>query len=154
MQTLKHGDSLMMFSKGTGQLIAITGIMKSEDYIKILDENVWLSVQNLDLGWWFNFQQDNDPKHTFKSVTTWLEKNKITVLLWPLMSPDLNPIENLWIELKVGINCWSPKTLLELECVTIEGWKKIPEKTCSNLIKNFRKWLQKVIKMRSHVIDY
>ena len=42
--------------------------MKSEDYIKILDENTQLSAQNLDLGRRLAFQQDNDPKH-FRSVT-------------------------------------------------------------------------------------
>ncbi len=88
-------------SRGTGQLIAIRGIMKSEDYIKILDENLQLSVQNLDLSRQFTFQQDNDPKHTSKSVTVWLQKKKITVLPWLLKNPDWNPIENLWQELKV-----------------------------------------------------
>ena len=43
---------LMMFcgcfsSRGTGQLIALRGIKKSEDYIKILDENLQLLAQNL-----------------------------------------------------------------------------------------------------------
>ena len=42
--TLKHGGSLMFsgcFSlRRTGQLLAIRGIMKSEDNIKILDENL------------------------------------------------------------------------------------------------------------------
>ena len=44
------------------------------------------------------------------------------------MSPDLNPIENLWQELEVQINHWPPKRLQELEHVTIEKWKKFPEK--------------------------
>ena len=89
--TLKHGGGLMMFwgcfrSRGTGQLIAIREIIKYEDYIKILDEILQLSVQNLDLGQQFTFQLDNDPPHMSKSVTAWLQK-KITVL---------NSIENLW----------------------------------------------------------
>ena len=58
----------MMFWR-TGQLIALRGIMKSEDDIKILDENLQLSVQNLDLSQQFTFQQDNDPEHTSKLLT-------------------------------------------------------------------------------------
>ena len=52
-----------LFKKGTGQLIAITEIMKSEYYIKILNENLQLGVQSPNLGQWFTFQQDNDLKH-------------------------------------------------------------------------------------------
>ena len=95
----------------TGQLIAMRAIMKSEDYIKTLDENLQLSVQNPNLSWRFTFQQNNDHKHMFKSVTAWLQKKKIIVLPWASMNPDLNPIENLWQELKVQINRLSPKYL-------------------------------------------
>ena len=126
-------------SRRTGQIIAIRGIMKSEDYIKILDENRQLSVQNLDFSLQFTFQQDNDPKHMSKSVSAWIQKKKITILLWFLMSPDLNPIENLWYDLKLWINHWLSKNLQKLEHVTVEEWKAIPEKTCSNFIRNLRK---------------
>ncbi len=39
-------------------------------------------------------QEDNDPKHTNKSTSEWLKKNKINVLELPSQSPDLNPIES------------------------------------------------------------
>ena len=59
-------------SKLTKQLIVIRVIMKSKNYIEIMHENLQLSNQDLDLGRWFAFQQDNDPQNTSKSKTVWL----------------------------------------------------------------------------------
>ena len=73
----------MMFSgcfssKGTGQLIAIRGI-KTEDYIKIRDENLQLSAKILIKVDDVLSSKINDPIHMSKSVTAWLQKKKITV---------------------------------------------------------------------------
>ncbi|CAJ0961438.1 unnamed protein product [Ranitomeya imitator] len=96
-------------------------------------------------GW--VFQHDNDPKHTARATKEWLRKSKhFKVLEWPSQSPDLNPIENPWRELKVRVAKRKAKNITALEEICMEEWANIPTTVCGNLVKTYRKRGNRFIK--------
>ncbi|KAK6306447.1 hypothetical protein J4Q44_G00233720 [Coregonus suidteri] len=137
--TVKHGGGNIILwgcfsAKGTGRLHRIEGRMDGAMYREILANNLLPSVRALKMGRGWVFQHDNDPKHTARATKEWLRKKHLTVLEWPSQSPDLNPIENLWRELKVHIAQRQPRNLKDLEKVCMEEWAKIPAAVCANLV--------------------
>ncbi|KAI4899494.1 hypothetical protein NFI96_000370 [Prochilodus magdalenae] len=157
--TVKHGDGNIILwgcfsAKGTGRLHRIVGRMDGAMYREILANNLLPSVRALkmDRGW--VFQHDNDPKHTARATKEWLRRNHLKVLEWPSQSPDLNPIENLWRELKVRVAQRQPRNLKALEEICMEEWAKIPAAVCANLVKNYRKRLISVIANKGFCTKY
>ena len=99
------------------------------------------SVESLELRFDYIFQQDNDPKHTAKSMKKWLSENNVNVLKWPSQSPDLNPIEKLGQFLKIQTRKRAPANINNLKTICQEEWYKIPINYCKKFIENYRKRL-------------
>uniref|UniRef100_A0A8K9UU74 Tc1-like transposase DDE domain-containing protein n=1 Tax=Oncorhynchus mykiss TaxID=8022 RepID=A0A8K9UU74_ONCMY len=157
--TVKHGGGSIMVwaffsSAGTGKMVKIDGKMDGAKYRTILEENLMESAKDLRLGRRFVFQQDNDPKHKAKSTMEWFKNKHIQVLEWPSQSPDLNPIENLWKELKTAVHKCSPSNLTELELFCKEEWEKMSVSRCAKLIETYPKRLTAVIAAKGGATKY
>ncbi len=126
------------------ELHFIDSIMNSQMYCSILKEKMLPSLRAL--GRRALFQHDNDPKHTSKATVVFLKKNRVKVIQWPSMSPDLNPIEHLWGILKRQVEHHSPSSIQSLKEVILEEWKKIDLAKCRQLVHSMPRRLGAVIK--------
>ena len=88
-------------------------------------------------------------------ATKWFEDNDIQVLVWPAQSPDINPIEHLWVSLKHALQqLRPPKGVHELWDRVGEEWNKIPPETCQKLIESMPRRIQAVIKAKGGHTKY
>src|SRR5262249_15764085 len=147
------GGSIMvwgcMTDQGVGSLCLVEGHMTGVQYTEILERNYLPTLEKYGMEVRkTTFQHDNDPKHTSKVAKKWLKNHRIGVLDWPSQSPDLNPIEHLWQNLKKRLSRYEtmPKNIHELWERTNDEWNKISPQSCEKLITSMPERVAAVIR--------
>ncbi|KAG2193943.1 hypothetical protein INT47_003513 [Mucor saturninus] len=143
--TYNRRSSLVFFNKGQ---------RSSNDFIKQVYEPVLLDFYNSCST--PVLMEDNAPIHTAKVAREWKDNHQIVRLNWPPQSPDLNPIENLWMILKRAKerrfeyvrNIESLKVLVESE------WNLMSIEKINKLIDSMPKRMKDVIRSKGYLIDY
>lgn len=102
------------------------------------------------------FQQDNDPKHVSKSTIAWLRENNVAYWPTPPESPDCNPIENLWHQIKEHLRRRvKPANKEELVHGIKEFWSThVTPELCNRYIDHLRKVIPAVIECNGFATGY
>ena len=97
--------------------------------------------------------QDKDPNHTLRRVVEFFNTNSITRWKTSPESPDLNPIENLWLE-EFLIREIKPHSKEELVSGIQQFWQSVTPAKCTRYIRHLRKFNPRVIKVQGDPTGY
>ena len=88
---------------------------------------------------------DGTPSHTARATIALLHANRINALSWPSLSPDLNPIENIWDVIDKRVRSRVPINIRDLERFVFEEWNGAAQLTLRNYIASMRYRCQAVV---------
>ncbi|CAC5402574.1 unnamed protein product [Mytilus coruscus] len=131
--------------RGATGLFIFTGIMDSIFYQQILQQTFIPFIQTT-FPDNHRLIQDNDPKHVSRSTKTFMTTNNINHWPTPPESPDMNPIEMVWAELKHHIRRRKkPKNKQELLDGITEFCQTMTPEKCVRYIDHLYKAIPAVV---------
>ena len=156
--TVKHPPKVMVwgcfsaFNSGGLFFLPPKTNMNGKTYLQLLKDKLHL---HMNIHQTTHFLHDSAPCHTSRIVTSWLKQQKIEVITWPGNSPDLNPIENLWNNLKCMVSRDNPSSLPELQNSIRRNWcLQVTPEYCQALSDSMPRRVQKVKKAKGWMTKY
>jgi len=149
--TVKHSPSRMFWgcfsAQGLGPIVPLVGSVNGAVHLETIRKHVIPTMKRFFPNGDGIFQEDNAPCHKSKIVAEFRAKKNIRTLKWPAQSPDLNPIENLWDEIKKILRSRKvkPTNLSSLERQVRKAWKSISSEKIENLVESMPRRIQAVI---------
>ena len=140
---------------GATKICIFDGIMDADLFCNILETMLVPFIRNNIPD--HRFMQDNDPKHTSRQAQAFFEKESINWWCTPPESPDLNPIEDLWHELKFYLESKvKPHNKQELvDSIKKFGERKVTPEKCAKYIDHvLHKVVPAVVGARGAAIKY
>ncbi|GBM50258.1 Transposable element Tc3 transposase [Araneus ventricosus] len=124
----------------------LDGRQNSPKYIETLENHLFLFAENIGGRNW-EYQHDNAPILTSNATKIYLNSKKVTVFEWPSMSPDLNPIENVWgiMSRKVYENGGQFYSVNSLMTDIESAWYNLEHEILQTLIMSMEKLVYDVI---------
>jgi hypothetical protein len=153
------GGSVMVWggiwADGKSKLAILEGSQDSGDYVYTLSEFL-LPAAQLRFGTDYIFQQDNASIHTSRATKTFFEEQNLTLLDWPALSPDLNPIENVWGYLVQQVYRGGKQyhTTQELKTAILAHWEGLSRNYLNTLIKSMKKRCLEVVRLGGNTTKY
>lgn len=161
VQTVGYqGGSIMLwggisYEARTEIVIFSRGGITAQRYLEeVLEDHVIPFVPFI--GDEFVLMHDNARPHIARCVTEYLDAVGIQRLPWPARSPDLNPIEHIWDNLKRRVRARSPapNTIEELKTAVEEEWYNIPQSDIQDIMDGLRNRMLEVIRARGGNTSY
>ena len=148
VETNKKGGLMVWgaISKDGGlRLVCMEGAINADTYVDMLENDFFNLVED-SLPDNFVWMHDNAPPHMALRTKAYLERKGIATMEWPPMSPDLNPIKNIWSLLQKEVYKEKKvyKNTTELWNAIITAWHALLLETFQNLYDSIPGCLIKV----------
>lgn len=153
------GGSVMVWAAigyhGKTDIVFLPGKLKSQDYIKIIDEQL-TKYGNTIAGENYIFQQDNARVHVAKCVQKYFSDHDIKILNWPARSPDLNIIENCWSDLTRAVynNGRQFQNVNDLKKCISEEWKQLNQENIKKIYQSLPERMVAVLMNKGQFTRY